>query len=629
MQSNPTAPLRRFIRAHDTWIGFVLGALLALAPVATPHVSAASASSKRVFGKLPITELGADEAILHALNRLAFGPRPGDLDRVRQMGLEKWIEQQLAPQAIDDSALAKRLERYPTLAMSSAELLVEFPNPAEAARRAGLTPEEYRKQQQARLQALQRSQPGAGRLGRSAGDPEMAPLNLEEIRTPQRIVAELAMAKLTRAIYSERQLEEVMADFWFNHFNVFAGKGADRWLLTSYERDAIRPHALGKFRDLLGATAEHPAMLFYLDNWMSVDPKAAERLEREVSQRRQRFQSLFGRNPRALDLLLMRRGRLPANRQPMPQGQQPPQQLPMRRGLNENYARELMELHTLGVDGGYTQQDVIEVARAFTGWTLRAPRRDPEFLFDDRMHDPEPKTVLGKRIDAGGKRDGEAVLDLLARHPSTAKFISTKLARRFVADEPPAALVERMAKAFRDTDGDIRAVLRAMIYAPEFWSRAAYRAKIKKPFELVASAVRALGAEADVPLGLTFWTARIGEPLYQCQPPTGYADKAEAWVNTGALLNRMNFALALASGRIRGVRVGLEQRLGGMDEPNEMLARAIDAFLGGQASPQTRDALATQMRDPAKVAGLENLPGELNAGVIAGMVLGTPEFQRR
>jgi uncharacterized protein (DUF1800 family) len=291
-----------------------------------------------------------------------------------------------------------------------------------------------------------------------------------------------------------------------------------------------------------------------------------------------------------------------------------------------------MELHTLGVDGGYTQQDVIEVAKAFTGWTLSPPRQNPEFRFENRIHSSEPKTVLGRKIDVGGMRDGEAVLDLLARHPSTVKFISTKLARKFVSDTPPAALVERMARKFAETGGDIREVMRAMVYSPEFWSRAAYRAKIKKPFELVASAARALGADVQVPFQLVQWVGRIGEPLYLCQPPTGYSDKAETWVNTGALLNRMNFSVELASGRLRGARVTTAQLFGDetMRDPQAALRRAIELFLAGQASPQTRATLEQQMNDPQILrATLDDRVQSVDTGIIAGLVLGSPEFQRR
>lgn len=607
-------------RLHPAGLGAATGIVALTILVVAPLLAAPGPPG--FAGRLPVAELSEDEAIFHALNRLAFGPRPGEIERVRRMGLENWIGQQLHPEMIDDSEAAARLERFPTLAMSPAQLLAEYPHPVMAARRAGVSPEEYRRELERRREVLERT-----REQREAGqpvDPEAARMFMQtarEFRGPQRILAELSAAKLTRAIYSERQLEELLADFWFNHFNVFANKGAGRWLITSYERDVIRPHALGRFRTLLGATASSPAMLFYLDNWMSADPEAFARLERELRQRQQRFARRFGGMPSAQQRL--------------------PQRMP--RGLNENYARELMELHTLGVDGGYTQADVVEVARAFTGWTLRLPRQSPEFAFEERLHDRKPKTVLGVKIERGGRRDGEAVLDLLARHPSTARHISLKLARRFVSDAPPAALVARMAETFRRSDGDIRAVVETMIYSPEFWSRDAYRAKIKKPFELVASAVRATGADVTAPFELVQWTARIGEPLYLCEPPTGYDDAAEAWVNTNALLNRMNFALALADGQVRGVRADLAERLGPPgDDPREVLERALAELLAGQVTEQTRAVLVSRMGD-SQVMSRATGPGAcgvavragdgdcrfVNVAVIAGLVLGSPEFQRK
>jgi uncharacterized protein (DUF1800 family) len=302
------------------------------------------------------------------------------------------------------------------------------------------------------------------------------------------------------------------------------------------------------------------------------------------------------------------------------------------RGLNENYGRELMELHTLGVDGGYTQRDVTEVARCFTGWTIDKPRIYADFKFDERLHDPDPKIVLGKKIHAGGMKDGEQVLDLLVHHPSTAKFVSAELARRFVSDNPPPALVNRMAETFQSSDGDIRAVMKTMIWSPEFWSREAYHAKIKTPFELVVSTARALGTDVDTPLSLVQWVGRIGEPLYQCQPPTGYSDKAETWVNTGALLNRLNFSLALAGSRMRGARTDVASLLGADSsaDPKAALDRALQVFLGGQAAPATVATLEKQLDNPQVLrARLDDPRGEADLGVIAGLVLGAPEFQRR
>ena len=611
---------------------------------------------------LPPSDLTEAEAIVHALNRLGYGPRPGEVETVKQMGLAKWIDRQLHPESIDDSALQARLSRFPTLSMSSQTLLDKFPRPQVAAKREGVTPQQYRQEQQAKLKAARQAADGqeqmpaatnsdvpangnsaeAGSNGPAASVPpqNMTPdelaeillpgakdagnqkgggnpmLNYERITTPQRITAELAMAKMDRAVYSEKQLYEQMVDFWFNHFNVFAGKGVDRWLLTAYERGAIRPHAMGKFRDLLEATAKSPAMLFYLDNWQSVDPKAWARLQQQRATR-QAYRARFGG---------------PFGMPPLPPPGANPKQAKQERGLNENYGRELMELHTLGVDGGYTQQDVIEVARSFTGWSIRQPQRDPEFFFDERLHDSNPKMVLGHKINGGGMRDGEEVLDLLARDPHTAHHLSLEIARHFVSDNPPDALVERMAQTYESTDGDIRAVLHTMIYSPEFWSRESYRAKIKTPFELVASAARAVGAEIDVSLTLVQWTGRIGEPLYQCQPPTGYADNADAWVNTGALLNRLNYALALTGNRLAAVHTDIASLLGagGSAQPDAVLDAAIDVLLSGEASPQTRATLEKQMNDPRVLqARLDDPVTRVNSGMIAGLVLGAPEFQRR
>jgi len=652
---------------------------LTAATFAVPYLLAANdkkdstgktAESSKVLKGLPDEGLTEDEAILQALNRLGFGPRPGDLERVKEMGLQKWIDRQLHPDSINDSALDARLERFPTLKMSSAKLLEEFPQPVVAARREGITIEEYKKEQQDRMRAAVQSsmqgdaqgEPASESMGSTQSstqsDMQMADamhmpnfeavdndlnanpakdkgqgkgqggfsnrmINYEQVRLPQRIVAELSMAKMTRAVYSERQLQEMMVDFWYNHFNVFAAKAADRWLITEYERDAIRPHAMGKFRDLLGATAKSPAMLYYLDNWLSADPVAWQKLQQEMQERRMMRGGPFGR-PR-----FPQGGPAPNGNPNDPGANAKPKQ---ERGLNENYGRELMELHTLGVDGGYTQDDVINVAKAFTGWSIRQPRRDPEFFFEERLHDNSVKTVLGHKIHNGGMKDGEEVLDVLARDPHTARHISFEMAQRFVSDNPPDALVDRMAQTFLKSDGDIREVLRTMIYSPEFWSREAYRAKIKTPFELVASATRAVGAEVEIPLMLVQWTTRIGQPLYQCEPPTGYSDKADAWVNTGALLSRMNFSLALTSNRLRGAQVNIDSLFGSETaaDPHATLDRAIQLLLGGPASQQTRDTLEMQLDDPQILqATLDDKVKQVNSAMIAGLVLGSPEFQRR
>jgi uncharacterized protein (DUF1800 family) len=658
MKKSPSCMRNRFCPPKKTIAGLAATFFAVSFTFAAPYLFAGkdkknkSADSSRALIGLPVHELNEDEAILQALNRLGFGPRPGDLERVKQMGLQKWIDQQLRPDSINDSALDARLDRFPTLKMSSAKLVDEFPPPQVAARREGISIEEYRKQQQERARSATQSMTPEAQVADALGLPNfdtgaMDPnanggkgkgqggfgnpmFNYTEIHTPQRIVAELSMAKVTRAVYSERQLNEMMVDFWYNHFNVFAAKGADRWLITAYERDAIRPHAMGKFRDLLEATAKSPAMMFFLDNWLSADPAAWAKLQQEQEQRREMRQQRGGF------------GGGPFGRPRFPQGRPAPNGNPndpnakgkqkQERGLNENYGRELMELHTLGVDGGYTQDDVINVAKAFTGWTIKQPQRNPEFFFDDRIHDHGPKVVLGHSIQGGGMKDGEEVLNLLARDPHTAHHISFEIAQRFVADVPPATLVDRMAQTFAKTDGDIREVLRTMIYSPEFWSKEVYRAKIKTPFELVVSATRAVSADVDVPLLLVQWTNRIGQPLYQCEPPTGYSNKAEAWVNTGALLNRMNFSLTLTSNRLRGAQVDVESLLGDQvtTDPHAALDRAVQVLLAGQASQQTREILEKQLDDPQILqASLDDPVKQVNAGMIAGLVLGSPEFQRR
>ena len=614
---------RRHQRGKDSAsIGFLTGVLLGSCIFLAPSLVTAGGQqdkkekkeiktvllSKAFRGKLPITDLSEDEATLHALNRLAFGPRPGDVERVKRMGLEKWVDAQLNPDSIDDEVMSARLEDFPALKLSTSQLLDRYPNAQQAARRQGVSLEEYKRRQE----------DGA-----------------DMRKTPREVVLELSEAKILRAVYSERQLQEVMTDFWFNHFNVFAGKGAVKWMLPEYERDVIRAHTMGKFHDLLYATAKSPAMLFYLDNWLSADPKAYEQHSKELEARQQRFMRLFsGGNSR---VMVMRRPNPNRPDFPQPQNQPQPGQPPQppkkqMRGLNENYGRELMELHTLGVDGGYTQNDVTQAAMALTGWTMRAPRKDPEFHFEDKIHGEEPKQILGQTIHAGGMKDGEQLLDLLVKNPNTAKFISSKLARRFVSDAPPQALVDRMAHTFAATDGNIRDVLKTMVYSPEFWSREAYRSKIKKPFELIVSALRVTGADVVRATPLVQWSARIGEPLYACQPPTGYSDKAEAWVNSGALLNRLNFGLAVATGKMPGAQVDLGSLLGGQSssDPDAVLNRAVDVLLGGQASAETRVVLEKQLNDPQVLQAMFDDPVKnVDAGMITGLVLGSPEFQRR
>jgi len=526
-----------------------------------------------------------DKTIVHVLNRLGFGAMPGDLERVRRMGLEKYIEQQLRPETIPDRGMSARLASLDTLTLNSRELAEDYFMPAQMAQR--------RTKQQA---AAQPAESAADK--REARTPEQAQM----MQAQRQVFTDLTQQKILRAVYSERQLNEVLVDFWFNHFNVFAGKGLTRNYLTEYEREAIRPHVLGKFRDLLEATAKSPAMLFYLDNWQSAAPEgtrtsAPNSRARNPSNPRRPFgrPGQVGSVPRQ---------RTVADLPPAAQNRKP-------RGLNENYARELMELHTLGVDGGYTQKDVQEIARAFTGWTIANPRQGGGFVFDPRMHDDGEKIVLGHKIKAGGgEHDGQEVLDILASHASTARFVATKLARRLVADEPPPSLIDRAAERFRETKGDIREVVRTIVTSREFFAPEAYRAKVKTPFEFVASAVRATEADSINALPLVQTMRELGMPLYQCQPPTGYADRAEAWVNTGALLNRMNFAVALTEGRVRGMRAPQPSRGQSIEAAGDEI---VDQVLAGDLSSSTRETVAKASRPSQAIA----------------LLLGSPEFQRR
>jgi uncharacterized protein (DUF1800 family) len=501
-----------------------------------------------------------DAAIRHVLNRLTFGPRPGDVAAVRAMGIEAYIERQLHPDRIDDTPLAQRLAPLGTLGMSTRDLSERYFLPALLARR-------------------ERQQEGLTRGADASASGAVRPSPTAAMRAtgagPVLVTSELMQARLLRAALSERQLQEVLVDFWFNHFNVFIGKGQVRQHLTAYERDAIRPHMLGRFRDLLGAVAHSPAMLLYLDNWQSAAPNAPSR----------------GRG-----------GRLDRR----PAGSQAPRALPRQtaRGLNENYARELLELHTLGVDGGYTEHDVVELARMFTGWTIDRPMQGGPFVFRPAMHDSGTKRLLGVDFAASGEAEGERALDLLARHPATARHIARKLAQRFVADEPPAAVVDRAARIFRDTDGSLRDVVRAIVTSPEFVAPDARGSKVKTPLEFVISSIRATGENVTDARPLINALRTLGMPLYGCQPPTGYRMTADAWVNTGALLNRMNFAVALV-GRGRTPLVA--------DTLDASRNRVIDVLLGGTAAEATRATLA-RADSPATLVAL---------------ALGSPEFQRK
>jgi uncharacterized protein (DUF1800 family) len=666
---------------------------------------------------------------IHALNRLTFGPRPGDIQHVMAIGVDQWIDLQLHPERVSDDSLTSRLESLRTTRMSTKELAENFPDgqeirqvmngkkpmPSDPALRMIYEVQIGRQQQRKdRQQEKAKADPsseqksasedgmtpsGAQTEAKTSGDPaapaasssdenaeasspakltpeeqeqarlreehlysdldvqqlpnlspderykkilSMSPADqfaladdlrggkgqefleglapkqkevLEAVNNPGGVVvSELQQAKLLRAIYSERQLQEVMTDFWFNHFNVFAEKGIDRLFITTYERDVIRPHALGKFEDLLVATAKSPAMLFYLDNWLSVGPDSPQALG-------------IPAHPYAM--------RYPMRPRPN-QGKRPS-------GLNENYGRELMELHTLSVNGGYSQHDVTEVANVFTGWTIDKPYQGGDFKYEPRMHEPGPKFVLGRKIKPKGEAEGMEVLHRLATSPQTAHFISLKLAERFVSDDPPPALVDRMTKTFLKKKGDIPEVLSMLFHSPEFWDDSTYRDKVKTPFEFVASAVRATGAQVDDAMPLTRQLNKMGMPLYGAQPPTGYSMKADAWVSSSALLNRMNFALALTNGKIRGVQVDVQQLAGGNlstqpADSNLVLSALETSLLAGDISKQTHDSITAQIdsgvaSQPKQQNNSPRTPGDQarSSGVntLAGLLLGSPEFQRR
>jgi uncharacterized protein (DUF1800 family) len=610
-------------------------------------------------------KLPADKLALHVLNRLTFGARAVDVAELKRLGVEKWIELQLHPERIPENPeLTARLKTLATLQLptwqilekySVAPMMIRIQSPLQSLtalqvcklmngappdeRRAvidALSPDVRRQllatgpqqalegladlqqeattarqiDQQARQMEFRRLMPPLNelltpeqiRIARTGADAERLALFMSfdgEKRTqvlralgPQALVRfpdlrrqsmaasqpaayvheELIDNKLYRALYSNRQLEELLVDFWMNHFNVFNGKSQERQLMTGFERDAIRPNVFGKFHDLLLATARHPAMLLYLDNWQSQVP-------------RDDIRPPIGPNGVAL----------------------------ARPGLNENYGRELLELHTLGVDGGYTQQDVIAVARAFSGWTIYDISRYAEFQFNPAMHDRKEKAVLGRTLAPGrGEQDGLDVIDILAHHPATAKFISKKLAQRFVADVPPASLVDRMAATFSKTDGDLRAVLQTMFASPEFLSEGAWRTKFKSPLEVVTSAVRVLNTDVTDTYGLAQRIADLGQPLYGKVEPTGYPNTGESWANSAGILGRIDFAAALTAGQIAGARVDISRF--NFKSPAAVAAE----LLGTAVSAATLTALDK---------GLANK--EATPSMIASLVIGSPDFQSR
>ncbi len=628
--------------------------------------------------------LSEDQKILHVLNRLGFGARPGDVERVKAMGLQKYIDQQLEPSSIDDSALDAKVKNLEVMNLSTSELFAKYPNPGALLRQL-----EGGKAAQANAQA------NAGEVSEKDRQDRQQKLRAyyEEynLKPAAQILPQITANRILRATYSERQLQEVMVDFWQNHFNVFAGKAAVRWYIPSYERDVLRKNALGNFKDLLVGTAQHPAMLFYLDNFQNVSPNA--KTPGGGGQNAQRMQEMIARNggqiPPQMRERLRERGLTDAQIQQRVDGlknapKQPAQQK-QKRGLNENYARELMELHTLGVDGGYSQADIIEVAKCFTGWTIADPQgyrkaaandikgvdnkaiaklqrmagvpddlESGEFYFNSNWHEGGTKTVLGQKINEGGVKDGLKVLDMLVASPQTAHFIAKKLANKFVSDNPSEALVGRVADAFHRSGGDIKATLRALFTDKEFYAPENYRAKIKSPFELAISSIRALGASTNGGPAMAAMLNKLGEVPYGYQAPTGYPDTAEDWVNTGALLERLNFAVAIASNRIPGTTVNLK----GFDakDKKKTLDAAIAQLLDGDISANTRAMLVKQIEQPlpdvkspddaedvlvadnmrggqqgarARQGRLLDPSGDPNVFKVVSLVLGSPEFQRQ
>jgi len=543
----------------------------------------------------PKTKLTKDQQIAQLLSRLTFGARPGDLERVKQMGIDTYLKQQLEPDTIDDSALDTRLAKLPTLSLAT-PTIAELYNPPKPKPTPLPSPNVEKNETAATANAeTQEAKPS----------PTPKPKPTPPPKNPGMVVNELQRAKLLRAVYSERQLYEVMVDFWENHFSIFANKDADRLLLTGFDREAVRPFAMGNFRDLLGATAHSPAMLYYLDNWTS---------------------SVLRKYPATKDRPARQSG-----------------------GINENYARELMELHTLGVNGGYTQKDVQEVARCFTGWTIRKPNDEGVFIYNPALHDNGEKTVLGVKIAAGGGiADGERVLDILASHPSTARFIATKMARRFLGDEPPKAVVDRAARVFLTTNGSITETLKSIITSPAFFSPAAYRNKVRSPFEYVAAALRITNAETDADRPILSWISRMGQPVYGRVTPDGYPDMSTEWLSNNDLLTRFNFAGALATNSIKGTKVDTKKLLENTDASDplkveEALSRLI---LTNAITDHTKAALEKVAKDAkarkdgeverAALAGTMALAEQKPAAKqpnyvleILGLVLGTPEFQRK
>lgn len=602
-------------------------------------------SSFREKPAFPYQKAGLTErqAAAHLLSRFTYGSKDGDVNAVVKMGLEKWFRQQLDGDLSDDS-LNLMLSRFDDINLSNTEVENKYPRPNRVLKLAIAD----------------------GSINKDSVDKGDRKAYREQIRSymekkgfkpEQELYRQFINQKILRAAYSRNQLRELLTDFWFNHFNVSLTKNQCASFIPAYERDVIRPNVTGKFENLLLATARSPAMLIYLDNFTSTGQPVV--LENSGDPQ-------------------MNGAGKPVKRRVPPKRKQG--------GLNENYAREVMELHTLGVDGGYTQSDVTQAARVLTGWTLapmgeegygaamqkiidnvgaenlkkRGFVKEGDFLFVPNRHDNEEKTVLGKHFAAGGGyEEGLTLLNMLARHPSTAQFISKKIATRFVNDNPAQTLIDKMAKTFTKTDGDIRQVMMTMVSSAEFWSPASLREKTKSPFELAISAVRSLDADITQPYQLFNWINKMGQKMYYYQAPTGFPDRGQYWINTGALLNRMNFGLALAAQRIPGVKINLSA-LNNHHEPESAEAALLTyskMIMPERNLTETVKRLKPMLNDPSlstKVANAadknvvqqeQTMMGEQSVPLktaannaannnamlaqVVGVIIGSPEFQRK
>jgi uncharacterized protein (DUF1800 family) len=627
------------------WTG-ITAALISIAPIGMSAQSsgARKSQSKPAVVRSDVRELPADQQIIQALSRLTFGAKPGDALKVRAIGLDNWIDQQLHPDKIDDSSLEQFVSNYSALNQDQNGLLQQYA------------------QQQRERQQVRKERADSTRVMSAADSMAMRQQmqQLQQANLTRQVVTQLQSSRVARAVASERQLQEVMTDFWENHFNIYAQKGGpEPYYLTDFDENVIRPRVLGKFRDLLEAVSKSPAMLFYLDNAGSMADSTRPTLAPPNRGGGFRIAPI---RPGGFGAAM---GAMRAAQEMQRQQQQRQQQQKQRRrqGLNENYGRELLELHTLGVDGGYTQQDVINVARAFTGWTIQPPAQGGGFIFRPQVHDAGDKIVLGHKLAAGrGMYDAEDVLDILARNPATAHFISFKLARHFVSDSPSKALVDHAAQVYLKTDGDIREVLRAIITSPEFFSQQAFHSKVKTPFEVVVSALRSLNAAPDSTPRSAQMIAFLGQPIFGHQAPNGWPETGDAWMNTGAILNRINFGMAAAAGRLPGVDFRLLPALDTVQSaPRDKQVDAVVAtILNGMVSPDTRAVLLsgehpmltngasgiqdmsppdTSMgrgkreegsgkRGALQGRGPGNVPQLAGLQQIVGLALGSPEFQR-